>query len=119
MSAASRAAPQRPLSFGSKNALPRGMVPCGMIATMSPLASASRSGLQRLVAAGAAVDADAAHRRGDLADHRGVEHLLLAEEAHRPLGPGDGERHRHRVEVAAVVADDDRRSRRRDVLGAG
>ena len=34
--AAKRAAPQRPFSLGSKKARPRGMVPWGMIATISP-----------------------------------------------------------------------------------
>ena len=92
VSAARRAAPQRPFSFGSKNAAPRGIVPCGMIATRSPLLECLGGGLQRLVGAGAAIDADAAHRRGDLADDRGVEHLLLAEEANGAIGPGDGRR---------------------------
>ena len=41
VSAASRAAPQRPFSSGSKNAGPRGIVPCGMIATTSPPVRAS------------------------------------------------------------------------------
>ena len=39
--AASRAAPLLPLSTGSKNASPRGIVPCGMITTGSPASSAS------------------------------------------------------------------------------
>ena len=38
--AASLAAPQRPLSSGSKKARPRGIVPWGIIATSSPAASA-------------------------------------------------------------------------------
>lgn len=38
---ARRAAPQRPRSFGLKNSRPRGIVPCGIIATMSPAANAS------------------------------------------------------------------------------
>jgi hypothetical protein len=45
--AASRAAPQRPFSSGSKNAGPRGIVPCGIIATRCPSSStsaAARSG---------------------------------------------------------------------------
>ncbi len=79
---ASRAAPQRPFSSGSKNAGPRGIVPCGMIATTSPPARASAAASQRLVRAARPVDPDAAHRRGQLADDRYVEHLLLAEEAH-------------------------------------
>ena len=43
--AASFAAPQRPSSLGSKKASPRGMVPCGRIATTWPpaIASAARS----------------------------------------------------------------------------
>ena len=40
--------------------------------------------LQRLVRAGAAVDADAAERLRELTDDGRVEHLLLAEEAHGP-----------------------------------
>ncbi len=39
--AARRAAPQRPLSSGSKNAGPRGMVPWGMSATSWPADSAA------------------------------------------------------------------------------
>ena len=35
------AAPHLPFSTGSKNARPRGIVPCGIIATMSPAAIAS------------------------------------------------------------------------------
>ena len=38
---ARRAAPQRPCNTGSKKARPRGMVPCGMIATISPASSAA------------------------------------------------------------------------------
>ena len=41
VSAARRAAPQRPFSSGSKNTGPRGMVPWGRIATSSPAARAA------------------------------------------------------------------------------
>ena len=51
--AASRAAPHRPLSTGSKNARPRGIVPCGMSATSSPRLERLGRGGERLVGAGA------------------------------------------------------------------
>jgi hypothetical protein len=45
-------------------------------------------GAQGLVGARTPLDPDAAHRLGQLADDGGVEHLLLAEEAHRPADFG-------------------------------
>ncbi len=116
--AARRAAPHRPLSSGSKNAGPRGIVPWGM--SGDQLAGGQRvgRGLQRLVGAGPPVDPDAAHGLGDVADDRGVEDLLLAQEAHRPALLGQGHAHDQGVEVAAVVAADEAATARGDVLDA-
>ena len=88
--AASRAAPHRPFSSGSKKARPRGMVPCGMSATTSPACRASAAaarGSSEPVPRSTRMPPMAAAM---LADDRRVEHLLLAEEAHRPADLRDG-----------------------------
>src|SRR5579875_1668769 len=65
---------------------------------------------QRLVRPAGAVHPDPSHGPGQLTHHRGVEDLLLAEEARRPPPAHDGHRERHRVEVAPVVRHHDPRS---------
>ncbi len=76
--AASRAAPQRPLSIGFEER--RTAWDRALRHDRDHLATGQRVGrrLERLVGAGAAIDADAAHRLRELTDHRNVEHLLLA-----------------------------------------
>ena len=86
--AASRAAPHRPFSTGSKNAGPRGIVPCGMSATSSPACERRGRRLQRFVATRCPRSTRMPPMaRGELPDDRGVEHLLLAEEADGPAAP--------------------------------
>jgi hypothetical protein len=65
-------------------------------------------GDEGLVRSGAAIDADTTERLRHRPDHRRVEHLFLAEEAHRTASLRQRHPHRQRIEVAAVVADDDR-----------
>src|SRR5437764_1502035 len=72
--------------------------------------------LQRPVGPAASLDPDAAQRTSQRTDHRRVEHLLLAEEAERPAGAGDGDADRGGVEVAPVVGHDDAGPFGRDVL---
>ena len=114
----SRAAPQRPFNTGSKKAGPRGIVPCGARATSSPASRAATAACNGSSDPLARCDPDAPHRRGDVADHGGVEDLLLAEEAHRPPAAGDCDRHRAGIEVAAVVHGDDAGPVLRDVVDA-
>ena len=115
---ARRAAPHRPFSTGSKKARPRGIVPCGIIATISPASSAASASLRGSSLPGPPLDADAAHGPGHVADDGGVEHLLLPQEAHGPTPLGDGEADRGDVEVAAMVGAQDRRALGRDVVHA-
>ena len=75
-------------------------------------------GLEGLVRARAAIDADAAHRLGQATHERDVEQLLLAQPAHVPTRLGEHEAHDGRVEVGAVVEHHDRRAGRGDVLDA-
>ena len=106
---ARRAAPHRPFSTGSKNAWPRGIVPCGMIATSSPASSAAAAAFNGSSEPGAPLDADATHRLRDLTDDGASKTSFLPRK--RTGRPALREQHRHRgVEVAAVVADDDRRT---------
>ena len=66
--------------------------------------------------AGVPVDRDPTEGPGQLADHRGVEQLLFAHEAHRAADPGGHQGQGGHVEVAAVVGDEDHRTLGRDVL---
>ena len=107
---ARRAAPQRPFSSGSKNAGPRGIVPSGRQRHGLAGPQGADGVLQRLARTRRAVDPDAAGHLRQEPDDRGVEDLLLAEEAERAPGlaehgPDDGG-----VEVAAVVEHGDHRA---------
>ena len=89
---ASRAAPQRPFSTGSKNAGPRGIVPSGAIATASPASST------RMACSSGSFEPDDRLTRmppaifDQTADDRDVEDLLLAEEAERATGLAEDRR---------------------------
>ena len=63
--------------------------------------------LQRFVGTAAALDANAAHGAGHVADDRRVEDFLLAEKAHRPAPPGHRVADGQRIEVTPMVAADD------------
>ena len=71
------------LELGIEERRPLGMVPWGIIATISPHGERLLGGLERVVGSGAPIDPDTADGLGDLADDRNVEDLLLAEEADR------------------------------------
>ena len=112
----SRAAPQRPLQHWIEEGLAawdRSLR--GKGDELACLERRHRS-VERLGRPARPLDADASHRRGDLSHDRGVEHLLLAEEADRPTAAGDGDRHRPGVEVAAVVHHENPGTLRRDVV---
>ena len=118
--AASRAAPHLPLSTGSKNAGPRGIVPCGMSATSSPASSAFGRLAQRLVRARSPARRGCRRAPRSACPTTGTSNTSFFPRK-RTGRPRLGERHadRERVEVAAVVADDDRGPVLGDVVGAG
>ena len=83
--AARRVAPGRPCNSGSKNAWPRGIVPCGISATSSPAfseRSASMSGRSDPLPRSTRMPPSARERPDD----GRVEHFLLSEEPRWPAG---------------------------------
>ena len=78
---ARRAAPQRPLQLRVEERRAARDRALGRHADQVAAAQRVGGALERFVRAGAAVDADAAHRLGERADDGHVEHFLLAEEA--------------------------------------
>ena len=76
------------------------------------------SGLERLVATGAAFDPNAAHRACDLPDDRSVEDFLFPEEANGATGLGDDQHHCCNIKIAAMVTAHNRWAGSGDVLDA-